>query len=412
MPITSLSKLLGHAQVSTTQLYTAGADPALAAAYRTAMERLSTTAPAPGLASPPAASAPAASPSEPVPAPDLSQWGQNLPSVLRSACLAYVQHCVPRWQTPRLRRRARSLRWRLQHFFAWRLAQHPLGSLAEVSLADLRRFQQAELARGLAPHSINPLTAAVVGLLRNQADQEQPVDLSVFRLRPLPRPESLPRHLSEADSQRLESFVRQRLSSGDRQLALENACYFILAHGGLRACECLELQGQDLDLPAQRLRVRQGKGDRDRTVYLTDLACQALTHYLQLAPGAASAPLLRKADGTSLSHPWLHRHLHALGEAAGVPQLCPHRLRHTYATRLLNAGMPITSVQKLLGHAYLSTTQIYARVYDVTVEADYRRAMAQTERQHPPLSDRPLPVDNWPTPNTAAAASAAHARRV
>ena len=80
-----------------------------------------------------------------------------------------------------------------------------------------------------------------------------------------------------------------------------------------------------------------------------------------------------------------------------MPKVSPHRLRHTLATRLLNAGMAITGVQKLLGHEYLSTTQIYARVYDSTVEADYRQAMAKVEHLHLPLSDTPLPVDNWPT---------------
>jgi site-specific recombinase XerD len=136
-------------------------------------------------------------------------------------------------------------------------------------------------------------------------------------------------------------------------------------------------------------------------VYLSDLACQALAHYQRIAPGAAASTLLHHADGSPLTHQWLHRHLVALATAAGVPKVSPHRLRHTLATRLLNAGMAITGVQKLLGHEYLSTTQIYARVYDSTVEADYRQAMAQVEYLHLPLSDTPLPVDNWPTARPA-----------
>ena len=58
-----------------------------------------------------------------------------------------------------------------------------------------------------------------------------------------------------------------------------------------------------------------------------------------------------------------------------------HRLRHTFATRLLNAGMDITRIQKLLGHQHLNTTLIYARVSDATVEADYRRAMRAIEKR-------------------------------
>ena len=63
-----------------------------------------------------------------------------------------------------------------------------------------------------------------------------------------------------------------------------------------------------------------------------------------------------------------------------------------YATRLLNAGMDITRIQKLLGHQYLNTTLIYARVSDSTVEADYRRAMRAIEHQQMPLATTPIPV--------------------
>ena len=86
----------------------------------------------------------------------------------------------------------------------------------------------------------------------------------------------------------------------------------------------------------------------------------------------------------------------AFGQAAGVANLTAHRLRHSLATRLLNAGMDITRIQKLLGHEHISTTMIYARVQNATVEADYRQAMAKVEVQQPPLSNTPLLIANWP----------------
>jgi hypothetical protein len=64
--------------------------------------------------------------------------------------------------------------------------------------------------------------------------------------------------------------------------------------------------------------------------------------------------------------------------------------------------MDITRIQKLLGHQYISTTMIYARVHDRTVETDYRQAMRQIEQQHLPLSDAPVAVHNWPTGQSAA----------
>jgi site-specific recombinase XerD len=404
MPITSLGKLLGHSQVSTTQIYTEGADPALAQAYQTAMAQVAVRSAEP-VQSPPARIDPppttAAIPPTPNPVapslPDCTTWAPELPPAIRTACLSYLQHCALRWKASRRRARFNSMRSRLYHFWNWLLAQRPITQLAEVTLADLRAFQQAELARGLAPHSVNSQTATVVTLLGYQGDQGQAIDNSVFRLRSLPRPDSLPRHLTESDSQRLEALVRSRLTTSDPLTALENACFFVLAHTGVRSCECRELQTQDLDLPGRRLWVRQGKGDRDRIVYLSDVACQAIAHYQYLTPCANPGPLLRKADGTAIKPQWLHRHLLTLAEAAEIAHISPHRLRHTLATRLLNAGMPITGVQKLLGHQYLSTTQIYARVYDSTVEADYRAAMRQVECHDSPLSTTPLAVENWPT---------------
>jgi hypothetical protein len=91
----------------------------------------------------------------------------------------------------------------------------------------------------------------------------------------------------------------------------------------------------------------------------------------------------------------------ALGQAAGVAEVTPHRLRHSLATRLLNASMNITRIQKLLGHTQLSTTQVYAQVLDTTLEADYRQAMTRIEQHSPPLSDQPLAVADWPVRSEA-----------
>ena len=175
---------------------------------------------------------------------------------------------------------------------------------------------------------------------------------------------------------------------------LENACFWLLAHCGLRASECVDLQYQDCDLAGRRLLVRQGKGGRDRLVYLSDhRGASACSCYLAATPRPAGAPLFVYPSGTPLSYGWLLAHITALGEAASVVGVTPHRLRHTLATRLLNAGMDITRIQRLLGHEHLATTMIYARVADTTVENDYRRALQQIERQQMPLSDTPVAVD-------------------
>jgi len=410
MPITSLGKLLGHAQITTTQIYTAGADPALAQAYQTAMSHLVEMTPTPS--APPPVSPPVVNaPSEPVALPSPAElaetsapswpngdtWGMHLPPAIRQASLEYVRRRWPTWSAKRRRHRAQSVLNELGHLWDWFLAHRPLTRPGELNLKDLWAYQTDQQAQGYAAGTINRRLDYILGILRELADRDEPVDNSVFRLRALPRPASLPRHLTEEESQRLEAFLCARLTRPDPKVRLENACLFVLLHSGLRKSECVDLRFQDLDLAGQRLIVRQGKGQRDRLVYLSDMTCQAIQVYLQDAVRRPTDPVWLYPNGKPMSDHWLKDHVAAIGQAVGIEHLSPHRLRHTCATRLLNAGMDITRIQKLLGHEQISTTMIYARVQDATVEADYRQALSRIERQQMPLSDQPITVANWPT---------------
>lgn len=407
MPLTSLGKLMGHAQVSTTQVYTAGADPELAQAYQTAITRLAGQSLPVDQPAEPSSPAPVPRPVlaipsvEPPAPPDWEAWAPELPTDLRQTSLALVQRQLPTWKPQRQRTHALYYLSRLRRFWEWQLERRPITQLADLHLADLRAYQAARSADGRAATTINRTLDCVMALLREQAEQGQAVDASVFRLRPLPRPDALPRHLSDAESQQLETHLLRRLDSADSVLRLENACLATLAHTGLRASELLDLQFQDLDLDSNRLIVRQGKGQRDRVVYLSKVARQAIERYLDGFARPPVAPLLTRPNGRPLSYSWLRAHVAAFGQAAGVTNLTPHRLRHTLATRLLNAGMDITRIQKLLGHEHISTTMIYARVQDATVEADYHQAMCKIEIQQPPLSNTPIPVNDWPMPAAA-----------
>ena len=407
MPLTSLSKLLGHADLSTTQLYTAGADPELSQAYQAAMTQLARsdlplaeerpTAPASAFPTDP----PVSQPVVPAPPPNWEAWAPQLPAAIRQACLAFVQRHWPTWKPQRRATRLQHVLGEFRRFWDGQLARRPISQLADLRLADLHAYQAERGAAGTASATINRSLAWVLALLREQADAGQAIDAGVFRLRPLPRPDSLPRHLTEHESQQLETYVLSHWDTPDPLTRLDNACFFVLAHTGLRASECVDLQFRDLDLAGRRLTVRQGKGQRDRVVYLSDTAGHALARYLGDAPHRPSDPLWTRPAGQPITYAWLYAHIVALGQAAGVPAVTPHRLRHTLATRLLNAGMDVTRIQKLLGHAHLNTTMIYARVHDATVETDYRRAMGQIERQHMPLSNTPIPVADWPAPQAA-----------
>jgi len=414
MPITSLGKLMGHSQISTTQIYTAGADPQLAQAYQTAMQCLEQSCldqarqPSRTLLLPPLPhSQPALRAPQPEPAlietqpqpPDWDAWATHLPEAIRQASLDYVKRRWPVWPVARRRGRAISLLSELKNLWDWFLEHRSICAPGELGLKDLWDYQTDQQAKNYAAGTINRRLDYVLGIARELAERDQPVDQSVFRIRYIPRPEGLPRHLSVDESQRLEDFLLQRLSTPNPLLCLENACLLVLLHSGLRAGECVDLRFQDLDLPGKRLVVRQGKGQRDRLVYLSDSACQAIQAYL-----SAQGSQRRQTDlvwlqknGKPISTVWLRDHVAQVGVAVGIENLFPHRLRHTCATRLLNAGMDITRIQKLLGHEQVSTTMIYARVQDATVEADYRRFTSQIEQQHTPLSKTPIVAADWPT---------------
>jgi site-specific recombinase XerD len=335
-------------------------------------------------------------PPTPPPLPDGEDWAPDLPTGLRQASLNYVHRRALAVPPKRQRLLALHDLGEFRRFWIWQLAHRPITQAEELSLADLQAYQTARMAEGKAISTINNTVKAVRNLLQELAEQGQSVDASVFRLHVLPQPDSLPRHLTEGESQQLERYVLTRKETGEPRCSLENACFFVLAHTGLRARECVDLQVQDLDLPGRRLLVREGKGRRDRVMYLSEVAVQAVTRYLQRVAHPANGALWVRRSGRPITYQWLHARIAALGQAAGVAGLTPHRLRHTLATRLLNAGMEVTRIQKLLGHQEINTTMVYARVFDATVEADYRRAMQQIDHQPERSADTAILAHDWP----------------
>ena len=403
MPISSLGKLMGHSQISTTQIYTAGADPQLAQAYQTVMQHVE---------QPSCATLPPPPPPENLPLPavrpvlkpepqtlEWESWAPHLPEAIRQASLDYVKRRWSAWPASRQRERAISVLSELKNLWDWFLKHRPISAPGELGLKDLWDYQTDQQEQGYAAGTINRRLDYVLGIARELAERDQPVDQSVFRIRYIPRPKSLPKHLSADESRALEDFLLKRLNTSDPCLRLENACLLVLLHSGLRAGECVDLQFQDLDLSGKRLVVRQGKGQRDRLVYLSKSACQAIQIYLSAQGNQRrqNDPVWLQKNGKPISTGWLRKHVAQIGVAVGIVNLFPHRLRHTCATRLLNAGMDITCIQKLLGHEQLSTTMLYARVQDATLEADYRRFTARIEREQTPFSNTPIVAADWPT---------------
>ncbi len=159
---------------------------------------------------------------------------------------------------------------------------------------------------------------------------------------------------------------------------LDHAHSYLVCHAGLRLGEALDLEVQDLDLDARRVQVREGR--RDRMVSLSTPAVSALLRYLPTVPHAGADLVLSRA-GRPLGDAAVWACIWALGQAAGVAGVSPHRLRHTDATHMLNHGMSLTGLRALMGHARLATTLVSARLADSTLEHQYRAAMNQITRR-------------------------------
>jgi site-specific recombinase XerD len=132
--------------------------------------------------------------------------------------------------------------------------------------------------------------------------------------------------------------------------------------------------------------IRYPKLGRERVVYLTPILQQAFKQYLKLRPQTPDQDyilVLRKCPPAGHA---VRERLKYYARLAGV-DMVPHQLRHTFATRLLNHGMSITSLRRLLGHKYLSSTQIYAHIYDEVLYTQFKTAMSNLEG---------IPVDEWP----------------
>jgi site-specific recombinase XerD len=394
LPVTTLAKLMGHSALSTTQGYIAGADPQVRQAYQAAMTcwsiETSAAPPTPGAGTLPVPEPPSPPPpASPAPLETFESWGANLPSWVRAACLAYVQHCQKDWKPSRRKRNGSRLLRALASFWRWQVQQRSLAGWSELTRADLQAFISARVDLGRAPTTVTNEVYALLGVVRFQQEQGESIPASIFRVELPKDPELAPRYLPEAEAQQLERHMRAYLACDTPEGRRDAVGYFLLAHTGLRLSELLDLKRGDVDLAGQRLRIEEAKGRRDRVVYLSQACVQALERYLAGQPAGPEVALLCHPSGQGVSYRWVQERVRQWGEEIGVVGVSPHRLRHTFATRLINLGVPVTTLQRLLGHRDLGTTQRYAQVMDPTAERQYHQAMAQIESA---LSLAPVPL--------------------
>jgi integrase len=306
----------------------------------------------------------------------LPEWfGEPLERFLRSKQRNWPAKTVKR-STHQLFSRMRYIGEHFMHKFGWR-------NWTELSARWLDDFIDLGLRRGLSPNTINWDLIHFCMFCNFLAEEGYAIPKAILRVKKLDVPKRLPRPLPGNDVFVLEKCILEALSGEqkwhrDVRAIRDLAWFYLLWHCGLRVSEVCELTLQDLDLENGKVFVSNSKERKDRVIYLSKTVLEALRAYLDFASNRTTSYVF-EMNGCAMSVRTIQRSLKIYGKRCGVPQVSPHRLRHTFASQMLNAGMPVTSLQRYLGHENLDTTMGYAGVSDPVLQKEYNQAIRKMD---------------------------------
>ena len=254
--------------------------------------------------------------------------------------------------------------------------QQGLGPISAISVSDMRAWMAHERGRGVAARSLARSLSAVKSFYRWLAEREGFEPTAVLSTRSPKFQKKLPRPLATDAARAMIDTVE--LQARDPWVAARDTAVITLLYGcGLRISEALGLRGRDAPLP-EVLRIT-GKGGKERIVPVLPAARAAVDAYLRACPYPVEqdGPLFRAVRGGALAPRAIQKVMEHARLQLGLPATAtPHALRHSFATHLLSAGGDLRTIQELLGHASLSTTQAYTAV-------DTARLMEVYDAAHP-----------------------------
>lgn len=259
------------------------------------------------------------------------------------------------------------------------LAEYAAGVEREVTALDrpaLEAFLRGLMAEGRAPRSVARLVACLRGFYAHAAASRPGMDSPAAELVSPRAWQVLPTFLTPEEVDALLAAPDVTTPRGIRDRAFIELLYAT----GLRVSELVALRPQDLNLEAGYLTCT-GKGRKQRLVPIGDEAAAWVGRYLREArptlAGARSSPRLflnARGGGPGLTRMGVWKILKGYGARVGIAaRLSPHVLRHSFATHLLERGADLRAIQMMLGHAHLSTTQIYTHILDARLKTLYER---------------------------------------
>ena len=248
--------------------------------------------------------------------------------------------------------------------------------MAAITLRDMRAWMAHERGRGLGARSLARALSSVKGFTRWLAQRDGFEPTAILSARAPKYRRKVPRPLSVDAAHAMVETVETQ--AREPWVAARDVAVVTLLWGcGLRISEALGLTGANAD-PGQSLRIT-GKGGKERVVPVLPAARAAVCAYVRACPLdlTREGPLFRGVRGGKLNARLVAKTMEKTRLQLGLPaSATPHALRHSFATHLLNAGGDLRTIQELLGHSSLSTTQAYTAV-------DTARLMEIYERAHP-----------------------------
>ena len=270
------------------------------------------------------------------------------------------------------RRNSAARTWRDYQYdlkqFAAVVGDKPPGS---ITFHEVDQFVIQQAENGMGPATINRRLAAILALYTFLSDDDSALICPVLPHRHwLRQPQRLPRPVPHEQLDRFFAVI------GDVR---DRAMFTLMLRCGLRIAEVAGLKLADLYLQEEHPRlVVHGKGSKERSAYLSRQAERALHAYQAERPTVACEFVFLSYQGHGLSTTAIHYRLMDYRAEAGVT-FTAHQLRHTFANDLVSVDVPVTTIQKLLGHAWLETTQTYVSANDHQVQADYFAASEKLE---------------------------------
>ncbi len=253
----------------------------------------------------------------------------------------------------------------LKHFVLW--LDVPL---EDVTYRKITEYIDYLLGRRLRPKTVNCYMNTICQFYHYLSEEEGIHIVNPVRkpnIMKLPR--SLPKHLKDEQIERLFRNMKGRR---------DHAMFTLMLRCGLRVEEVAHLSLGNIDLKRRTLLIQDGKGAKDRIVYISNDALHALLEYIRVRPASKARKVFLVEKGPCTGQPisirGIQKRMEYYARRTSLKISC-HHLRHTMATQMLNADADLSTIQDLLGHNSIRTTQRYCRVSNIKVQRDYFKAM-------------------------------------